>query len=133
MAKLHPFKALLYQAEPGADITPLTAPPYDVINPQQRAAYGDSGPHNIVHIVLPQGDDPYTAAGDLLNQWLDEGTMVEEADDSFYVWEQTFDYEGSTYIRRALVAKVDCLPYSQGGVMRHELTQKGPKKDRLAL
>ncbi len=133
MAKLHPFKALLYQTEPGSDITPLIAPPYDVINPDERDAYGGSGPHNIVHIVLPEGDDPYATAGHLLTQWLNEGTMIEEADDSFYVWEQIFNYDGSTYCRRALVAKVDCRPYAQGGVMRHELTHKGPKIDRLAL
>jgi len=37
------------------------------------------------------------------------------------------------YKRRALVAKVKCLPYSKGDVLPHEQTHKGPKEDRLKL
>ena len=135
MAQIFPFRAILYRPVSGNDIGTLVAPPYDVIDAAQRQIYHDRSDHNIVRLVLPEGDSDgkYESAARQFDQWLDAGVLSEDGQESFYVWEQQFEHDGRTYHRRALVAKVACGPYQAGGVMRHELTHAGPKADRLKL
>jgi len=136
MAEIYPFTAVLYQAKKGVDITPFVAPPYDVIDMQVRAALSRRDSHNIVQIILPEdpaGGDRYRAAAGYFQAWYEKGVFVSLEPKALYVWEQTFTYGGVEYTRRALVAKVGCRPYQRGGVMRHELTHRGPKEDRLRL
>ena len=57
----------------------MIAPPYDVIDADQRAALAARDPHNAVRIDLPDeadGDGRYAVARDLLAAWLADGTLV---------------------------------------------------------
>jgi uncharacterized protein (DUF1015 family) len=47
---VRPFRALRYAIEPLDD---LVAPPYDVISDEQRRAYLERSPYNVVHLTLP--------------------------------------------------------------------------------
>ncbi|MFC1548317.1 DUF1015 domain-containing protein, partial [Candidatus Neomarinimicrobiota bacterium] len=136
MASIHPFKAILYQTEPGGDITPLVAPPYDVIDNNAREDLMARDPHNIVRLILPQSQtesDAYADAANLFGDWVSKGIMAESSTPVMYVWEQEFCLDNTVFKRRALVAKVNCDPYQIGGVMGHELTHAGPKEGRLKL
>lgn len=53
MAEVQPLSALRYDPSLGGSPADVTAPPYDVISPQQRAALLARSPHNIVAIDLP--------------------------------------------------------------------------------
>lgn len=132
MALIFPFKAILYRAPGDGDITPLVAPPYDVIGEADRAGYLDRNDHNVVRLILPEGAH-YRGAADLFTEWLSSGILAEDDRQAMYVWEQQFQYAGESYTRRALVCQVACGSYREGGVLRHEHTQAGPKADRLAL
>jgi len=60
MASIAPFRAVRYAAEPSSDITPLVAPPYDVIDAPLRAHLA-AEPRNVVAVDLPEGPaDPTT-------------------------------------------------------------------------
>jgi uncharacterized protein (DUF1015 family) len=130
-----------------ADIAPLTplrydlsrlpkglgnvvAPPYDVISPQERAALAARDPHNVVRLILPEGegDAKYAEAARILAGWREEGALVRDPQPAFYRHDQTFVPPGSpvgapTLRRRGFLAVV--LP--------HERTLSGPKEDRLRL
>lgn len=117
-------------------MTPFVAPPYDVIDPAEQVTLRERNPHNIVRLTLPEASpegDPYQTAATLFQDWMEAGILYREARPAMYVWEQEFSHGGKTYRRRALVARVTCKPYQPGGVMRHEHTHAGPKKDRLNL
>ncbi|UCH61670.1 MAG: DUF1015 domain-containing protein [Fidelibacterota bacterium] len=136
MAELHPFSAILFQPETGSDVTPFVAPPYDVIDSTVEAELRDRHPRNVVRLTLPEassGGDHYQEAARLFENWLQSGVLRLLEKPALYLWEQEFSLEDTTYIRRALVAKVACESYRPGGVMRHEHTHAGPKADRLKL
>ncbi len=136
MAELHPFPAILYRPETGADVTPFVAPPYDVIDSTAEAVLRDRHPSNVVRLTLPEapsGGDRYQEAARLFNDWQQSGVLQTLEKPALYLWEQEFNLGDTTYTRRALVAKVTCEPYRPGGVMRHEHTHAGPKADRLKL
>ncbi len=132
MALIFPFKAILFHASQDADITPLVAPPYDVISAADQVTYRDRNEHNVVRLILPEGAR-YAQAGTLFGEWLSSGVLAEDEQPSMYVWEQQFEQAGESVTRRALVCQVACGPYQEGGVLRHEHTHAGPKADRLAL
>ena len=56
MPRFEPFRGIRYATD---DLGLVTAPPYDVIDADERAALAARSPHNVVHIDLPVGDDPY--------------------------------------------------------------------------
>ena len=47
MADVAPFRAIRYAHPSPAQ----TAPPYDVLTPEQQAAYRARDPHNVVHLT----------------------------------------------------------------------------------
>ncbi|MGI8622874.1 MAG: DUF1015 domain-containing protein [Solirubrobacteraceae bacterium] len=133
MADVRPLRALHYDPA-REDIGAVVSPPYDVIDPTQRAALQAQSPHNVVEIDLPQGDDPYATAAAAFARWRDEGVLVRDAEPAF--WAQTQDYtgpDGRPYTRSGLFARVRVEEYGPGRIRPHERTHPGPKEDRLRL
>ena len=131
MAEIRPLRALRYAPDTLQDVV---APPYDVIDTEQRAALAARSTHNVVEIDLPQGDDPYAAAAQTFARWKDEGVLV--ADDEPALWALTQDYTGPDGARRTrsgFFAAVRIEDYGPGRIRPHERTHPGPKEDRLRL
>jgi uncharacterized protein (DUF1015 family) len=117
-------------------LSDLIAPPYDVIPPARRKALGDRDPHNIVRVILPDGDaeQRYADAAALLAQWRDEGVLRADEEPGLYVVQQEFTTPaGERRTRTGFIGAVAVEPFSGGRVKAHERTHAGPKIDRLAL
>ncbi len=153
MPTIHPIHAVTYAAAqaaappaaPPADITPLIAPPYDVLDEAGKARLQARDPHNIVTIDLPHlpaktvGPQPvYDAAADTYRQWLAQGVLRPLPRPAIFVYTQNFTVDGRTFNRRGLIANLPVQPFgpapdAQGGIFPHEQTFSGPKEDRLRL
>jgi uncharacterized protein (DUF1015 family) len=123
MADVRAFPALRY-AEP---LEPVLAPPYDVLTDEHVAEYRARSPHNVVHLTRPGSD--YDGAARLLEDWIGQGVLVEEAEPAMYVHQ--IEWNGRS--RFDLIAVLRPVPYDEGVVLPHEHTHRGPKQDRLAL
>jgi uncharacterized protein (DUF1015 family) len=132
MAEVLPFRAVRYDPDVLPDVT---APPYDVIDPRQRAELLERSPHNVVDIDLPQaGGDPYEHAARVFADWQESGVL--QRDDTPALWASTQDFtgpDGRPYTRRGFFARVRIEDYGAGRVRPHERTHPGPKEDRLRL
>ena len=53
MAQIRPFAGVHYSKGRGADASRVIAPPYDVLDEQDRARLQARDPHNIVYVDLP--------------------------------------------------------------------------------
>jgi uncharacterized protein (DUF1015 family) len=138
MAEIKPFKALLYNKEITGDLSDVMAPPYDVISDDLRDRLYGKSDHNIVRLILGRsfiGDDgrnnKYTRARKNLEEWLEEGALVRDRDDSFYVYQQEYEIGGKTCRRTGFLA----LMKIEGDdvVLPHEHTLSNPKEDRMNL
>jgi len=125
-----------FRAERFASIERLSrfiAPPYDVISAQRRATLAQEE-HNIVHLILPEGNgDRYERASQRYQAWLGDGTIVSERKKVVYVVRQDFRTPSVTYTRTGVIAALAVEPYDSGRVRPHEKTHSGPKEDRLRL
>jgi uncharacterized protein (DUF1015 family) len=135
MADVQPFRALHYDRDRVGGLDRVVAPPYDVIDADQRAALVDRSPYNVVEIDLPQADgDPYAHAASVFERWQDEGILVRDGEDALWALEQEYtgpDGRGRT--RRGFLARVGIEDYGPGRIRPHERTHPGPKEDRLRL
>lgn len=140
MAEIAPLTPLRYDlsrfAAPG-DFAKVVAPPYDVIDAAQRASLAAQHPHNVVKLILPEGegDAKYANARALFTAWREEGALVRDDEPAFYRYEQTFSPPGGgePLTRRGFLGLVKVVPLDQGVVLPHERTLSGPKEDRLKL
>ena len=140
MADIHPFPAIRYAQASGADISALTAPPYDVIDAQGRAALLSRDPHNVVALELPEGaldaSDPqgrYSVGQQRWLEWRETGVLATDERPTIYVVEQAYEHEGRMVRRRAFVAAVTLDPFSAGVVLPHERTLPKAIADRLEM
>src|SRR5581483_1191992 len=134
MAQIEPLEALRYEPSVAGPLQDLVAPPYDVIDPEQRAELAARSPYNVVRIDLPQGPDAYQDAAAELRRWRDEGAVAR--DDEPAVWALAQDYtgpDGRSFTRRGFLARVRIEDYGPGRIRPHERTHPGPKEDRLRL
>ena len=137
MARVEPLRALHYEPAVAGPLQDLAAPPYDVIDADQRAALAARAEHNVVAIDLPEdpaGGDRYEHAVRLLDAWRSEGAIVQ--DDEPALWALVQDYtapDGRTLTRNGFLARVRVEEYGAGTIRPHERTHPGPKEDRLRL
>jgi len=119
----------------GEKLSDRLAPPYDAIPAKLRGELAARDPHNIVHLILPEGnEDKYDRAALLLKDWRAAKVLQQDGEDSVYVVEQAFDQAGGqTLTRTGVIAAIAVEPFSRGRVKPHEKTHAEPKADRLAL
>jgi uncharacterized protein (DUF1015 family) len=140
VAQVAPFRGLYFDIDKVNSLTAVVTPPYDVIRPEEREAFAEAHPYNMVHLILPQalpGDTPldnrYTRAAARFGQWQREGVFRRDPEPAYYYWETGFEHEGKKYTRMGLAALVKLEPFSKGVILPHEQTFSAIKADRLEL
>lgn len=146
MASVSSFRAVQYAAAlkgPGADLSALLAPPYDVLDAEAKAALLRKSDRNIVAIDLPHippktlgPASAYEGAAAALRQWLLGGTLMRRAEPCMFVYRQRFTFNGAATARTGMICTLPVAPFGPakgGGILPHEETFSGPKEDRMAL
>src|SRR5438067_5662121 len=135
MAQIQPLRALHYDTSVVGPLESVVAPPYDVIDSEQRAELIARSPFNVVAVDLPQGEpDPYESARELFETWQLQGALARDREPA--LWAHTQEYEGpedKRLTRRGFFCRVRIEDYGPGRVRPHERTHPGPKEDRLRL
>ena len=127
MADVRPFRAVRYARPADA----VTTPPYDVIADDELAVLRARDPHNVAHLTM---EPDAGVAGARMREWLADGVLVR--DETPAVWWLEQDFVGPDSVaraRRGIVASLRAEPYSNGAVLPHERTHRGPIEGRLAL
>ena len=137
MAVISPLHALHYDLGRTGGLAPVAAPPYDVIDPEQRSELLARSPYNAVAIDLPQdpaGGDPYAHAAATLQAWRAEGVVVADPEPALWALEQDYTGpDGGRRTRHGVFARVHVEDYGPGRIRPHERTHPGPREDRLRL
>lgn len=143
MAKIRPFRGIRYNTDlfAPAALSQLVAPPYDVIDDEELRGYYARHRHNVVRMDLNiiraadhAEDNRYTRARRHFVDWLARGVLRVEAEPAVYVHYQDFALvDGTRVTRRGFITLVELAEYSEGVVLPHEFTLRGPKVDRMEL
>jgi len=132
MVTFLPFPGYRPALRGGEKISERISPPYDVIGDAYLKEL-QSDPHNVTRLTLmPDAGKRYRNARQELDQWISEGYLKQDTN-SFYLYEQTFDDNGTRRVRTGLVGILRTEPYENGSVIPHEETFSKVKEDRLNL
>jgi uncharacterized protein (DUF1015 family) len=134
MADVEPLRALHYDLERTGGLQDVVAPPYDVIDADERVELEARSPYNVVRIDLPVGDDPYETAARQFASWRSDGVIVRDEEPALWALEQAYTGpDGQIRKRQGFLARVRVENYGPGRIRPHERTHPGPKEDRLRL
>jgi len=141
MSLIKPFSAIHYSTPSGDnDISTRLAPPYDVLDKNDKQTLLNLDERNFVKVDLPfippksaGPSEVYEEAQRQIEAWLSDGTLVCDELPAIYVYHQAYNYEGAEFVRKMFFARLRIEPFGAGAVFPHERTFGGPKEDRLAL
>ena len=136
MPRFVPFAGLRYDPD-RVDLGDVVAPPYDVIDPQERATLEARSPYNAVHVELGRADagrDVYASARHRFEEWLTDRVLVADPEPGFYVYRMGYhDEHGVARQTSGIIGALELSVPGQGDVFPHERTMGKPKDDRLNL
>lgn len=140
MPDVRAFRGVRYDVAQVGALSDVVAPPYDVIGAELQDKLYQASPYNSIRMELNKAEpgdapdeSPYTRAARFLKDWQRDGVLRTEDQPAFYVYEQTYQVEGKTHVRKGFFARVRLEPFGSGKIFPHEQTLAGPKADRLAL
>ncbi|MBI4384815.1 MAG: DUF1015 domain-containing protein [Nitrospinae bacterium] len=140
MVEVVPFRGLLFDQEKTGPLAEVTAPPYDVIKPEQQEELYRKNPYNVVRLILGkelpsdhENDNRYTRSAALFRQWTEEGALVRDHKPVFYLYSQGYPLEGSVIQRLGFFARVRLEDFDAGNICPHEFTLAKAKADRRRL
>jgi uncharacterized protein (DUF1015 family) len=144
MPHIFPFRGLRYNlkklATEGHSLNSVATPPYDVINDAMQVTLAERHPANFIRVDLNAKtaqdnaqDNPYTRAGQFIQQWENEQTLVAEAEPAIYAYSQSWTEAGKNIERKGAIVLLQLAEFESGQVLPHEHTLKGPKQDRIQL
>lgn len=132
MVKIKPFKGIRPPKEMAKEVA---SRPYDVLNSQEAKA--EAGEKSLLHIIKPEIDfDPiidehsqeaYDKAVDNFKKWQQQGWLVKDSKEMYYVYAQTM--EGRTQYGLAVACYFE--DYMEGKIKKHELTRPDKEEDRM--
>ena len=130
--KIKPFAGVRPPRELASEVA---SRPYDVLNSVE--AKMEAGEKSLLHIIKPEIDfDPiadeheqktYDKAVENFKKWQDNGWLVQDDKEMYYIYAQTMD--GRTQYGLVAAANVD--DYMTGKIKKHELTRKDKEDDRM--
>ncbi len=134
MAKVKPFKGI---RPPRELVTKVASRPYDVLNSEEARQEADGNPMSLYHIIKPeidfeQGTDEHDArvydkAVENFNAFQDNGWLVQDDKDHYYIYAQTMN--GRT--QYGIVVAANVADYMEGRIKKHELTRRDKEEDRM--
>jgi uncharacterized protein (DUF1015 family) len=130
--RFEPFAGLRYDASVPLDR--VIAPPYDVVDNDERSRLAARHRANAIHVELPVDDpraglDRYQSAAHLLTQWIADGLVRRDAAPAFYAYRMTV---GDTVATAGVIGALRCDP-SGNEILPHEQTIPKDTSDRLDL
>ena len=132
MPQFEPFRALRYS--PKYSLGDVCAQPYDVQSDADRESYARRSTHNIVHLDLPVGPDPYRQAAKTLSSWIESGALQLDAEPSFTLYRMKFvDSAGRARETVGVIGALQIEEPNSKEVLPHEQTTPKAKTDRLDL
>ncbi|MCH5319013.1 MAG: DUF1015 domain-containing protein [Paramuribaculum sp.] len=134
MAKVKPFKGV---RPPKSMVEEVASRPYDVLSSAEAVVEAEGNPKSLYHIIKPEIDfgadvdehdaRVYVKAAENFKKFQDNGWLVQDEKDHYYIYAQTMD--GRTQYGIVIAANVD--DYMTEKIKKHELTRRDKEEDRM--
>ncbi len=115
MVDFRPFRPFIPRLGNGEGMIERVSPPYDVISAEELARLR-SNRFNVTNITLGGVDGDYTAAGEALRSWIEEGALAQDRREAFYTYKQTYCEGEHCWQRTGIIGLLAARGYAEGVV-----------------
>ena len=132
--KVKPFRGV---RPPREIVKDVASRPYDVLNSEEARKEAEGNEKSLYRIIKPEIDFPvgkdehdadvYEKASENFKLFCDNGWIVEDEKEHYYVYAQTMN--GKTQYGLVVGASVE--DYMTGKIKKHELTRRDKEEDRM--
>ncbi|NIA09023.1 MAG: DUF1015 family protein [Nitrospiraceae bacterium] len=140
MAIVLPFRGIRYNLERARDMAHLIAPPYDVVDDEERDRLVSINPYNIFSLELPKAEscgthevDRYSCAKMEFKDWLSRKILVQEDRPAIYPYDISFSTPDGKFCRKGFVALIHIEDWEDRIIRPHEQTFNKVIEDRFRL
>lgn len=140
MARIIPFKGILYNQDKIEKMADVVAPPYDVISEEKQQELHERHENNVIKLILgldQAGDtkenNRHTRAAASFNEWIEKDILASDSTEALYLTSLDFLSYGETVTRYGLITQVGLEPFENGVILPHEQTFSAVKSERLEL
>ena len=140
MAKVIPFRGILYNENKIGDFSKVVTPPYDVISPEEQKQFYDRHPNNVIRLDLgkkaandSEENNSNTRAAGYFEEWLSQGILLQDENPCIYLTTVEFFLGDEMATRYGMIALVGLEPFEKKIVLPHEKTFSKVKSERLEL
>jgi uncharacterized protein (DUF1015 family) len=145
MAKIFPFRGVLYDPGVVKDVAQVVAPPYDIIDAAGQETLYARHPNNVIRLELGReyptdgpSENRYTRAAACLRDWLQNGVLRRDSKPAVYPY--AIEYaapspagDGGGKVLHGFLALAALEEFGGGQIYPHENTRAAAKADRLEL
>lgn len=134
MAKVKPFKGV---RPPRELVEQVASRPYDVLNSEEARVEAEGNPRSLYHIIKPEIDfEPgtdehdarvYDKAVENFNAFQENGWLVSDDNEHYYLYAQTMDGR----VQYGIVVAANVADYMEDRIKKHELTRRDKEEDRM--
>ncbi len=112
----------------------ITSPLFDVVSERQRENLYKN-PHNSIHLSVPKGPEPARNARQKLEDWKNNGVILQDPLPAIYVYYQQFNLPGSDqlFTRKGFICNIRAYDWSENVILRHENTIPTAVSDRIDI
>jgi uncharacterized protein (DUF1015 family) len=140
MADIRPFRGIRYNGEAIGDLSLVVAPPYDVIDDEQRDGYYNRHPYNVIRLILNRpmkkdtdAEQPYVRSAQFLDRWLAQRILIQDPVPGIYLYRQRYLMDGGYRECTGMLARVRIQEFDEGVILPHENILPKPLDDRTRL
>lgn len=118
-------------------VSRVASVPYDVVDREQASQIAQDNPYSFLHVIraeidlddsVDQYDDSvYVKAKDNLNKFIHEKILIQENEDSLYLYSQKMH----NHVQFGIVATCHFEDYESGKIKIHEKTRRVKEQDRI--
>ena len=148
MVRVRPFRAYRFNEKRLGDLSKIVTPPYDIIKGAKVDELQGLSEYSMAWIIKnkprnsdTETDNQYTRAKAKLDEWIEDGVLKQDNEESFYVYGQDFEVGGQNLFRFGFIGLIELEEFASGepssepfsGVLQHEETLPKDIQDRLSL
>ena len=133
MAKILPFRGFL---PPQSLAKIVSSPPYDTLSSDEARAMVEKNDRSFLRVIKPEIDfkkgtepssqDLHYHALENLNDYISNGNLIQDQDESFYVYQISM----GQHLQTGVIAAVSIEEYNSNLIKKHEYTRPDKEDDR---
>jgi len=136
MPLIKPFAAIRYNQKLIGDLRNVTAPPYDMITPEDRRLLYNRHRSNVIRMLLREevpGQDKYKMAAQEMPQLLQAKLLIQDPVPGYYLFRDRFRLAGRDYTRVGVYHLLRLEEPGKGTIHPHASFLRAPMEDRFRL